>query len=126
MSALGQKQTFASQNAMSALPPKATTKADSRKRSYPLCPQKRTCAVQAPMSARGHKRACAPCIRSPIRGGALRLPGRSDLRCTHRLCHAEEDHDTLAAAARRQRLGSVFVAAVDVLPVVHHPDIARG
>ena len=31
MSALGQKQTFAVQNIMSALPPKATAKADSRK-----------------------------------------------------------------------------------------------
>src|SRR5262249_3942296 len=35
---------------------------------------------------------------------ALRLPGRPDLRRTHRLCHAEEDDDALAAAARRQCL----------------------
>src|SRR5262245_26351098 len=111
---------------MSALPPIATAKANFRKGPCPLYPQKRTCAVQLRMSAMGQKRTCAPCIRSPIRGGALRLPGRSDLRCTHRLCHAEEDHDTLAAAARRQRLAGVSVTTVDVLPVVHHPDIARG
>ena len=36
MSALGQKQTFAPQKAMSALPPIATAKADFRRRSCPL------------------------------------------------------------------------------------------
>src|SRR4029450_7491919 len=56
MSALGQKQTFAVRKAMSALPPIATAKADSRKRSCPLYPQKRTCAVQLGMSALGQKR----------------------------------------------------------------------
>src|SRR5262249_50723075 len=44
MSALGQKQTYASQQVMSALPPIATEKADIRNRSCPLCPQKQTCA----------------------------------------------------------------------------------
>src|SRR5262249_7918037 len=39
MSALGQKQTCAVQNGMSALPPIATPKADSRKRPCPLYPQ---------------------------------------------------------------------------------------
>jgi hypothetical protein len=39
MSALGQKQTFAPQKVMSALPPKATAKADSRTRSCPLYPK---------------------------------------------------------------------------------------
>jgi hypothetical protein len=53
MSALGQKQTFASQNGMSALPPIATAKADFRKRSCLLYPQKQTCAVQNIMSAKG-------------------------------------------------------------------------
>ena len=53
MSALGQKQTFAVHQPMSALPPKATAKADSRKRSCPLYTQKRTCAVQRGMSAKG-------------------------------------------------------------------------
>jgi hypothetical protein len=45
MSALGQKRTYAAQQVMSALPPIATAKADSRKRSCPLYPQRRTCAV---------------------------------------------------------------------------------
>jgi hypothetical protein len=53
MSALGQKQTYAAQQVMSALPPIATAKADSRKRSCPLYPRKRTCAVQIQMSALG-------------------------------------------------------------------------
>ena len=54
MSALGQKQTYALQKAM--LPPIATAKADIRKRSCLLYPQKRTCAVQELMSALGQKR----------------------------------------------------------------------
>ena len=45
MSALGQKRTYAVENGMSALRPIATAKATSRKRSCPLYPQKRTCAV---------------------------------------------------------------------------------
>src|SRR5262245_17505529 len=45
MSALGQKQTYVPQQAMSALPPISTVKADIRKRSCLLYPQKRTCAV---------------------------------------------------------------------------------
>jgi hypothetical protein len=56
MSALGQKRTFAVQQRMSALLPIATAKADSRKRSCPLHPRKRTCAVQLGMSAMGQKR----------------------------------------------------------------------
>jgi len=56
MSALGQKQTYALQKAMSALARIATAKADSRKRSCLLYPQKRTCAVQPGMSAKGQKR----------------------------------------------------------------------
>src|SRR5215468_9824839 len=58
MSALGQKQTYAVQKTMSALPPIATAKADIRKRSCLLYPQERTCAVQLQlgMSALGQKR----------------------------------------------------------------------
>src|SRR5215467_6384925 len=56
MSALGQKQTCALQNVMSALPPIATAKADFRRRSCPLYPRKRTCAVQLGMSALGQQR----------------------------------------------------------------------
>src|SRR5215475_234448 len=58
MSALGQKQTYAVHQPMSALPPIATAKADIRTRSCLLCPRKRTCAVQRRMSAKGHKRLC--------------------------------------------------------------------
>src|SRR5262249_11575275 len=56
---------------------------------------------------------------------ALRRARRPDLRRTHRLGHAEEDHHALAATARPQRLVGVAEAAVDVLPVVHHPYVAR-
>src|SRR5262249_50662079 len=54
-SALGQKQTFALQQPMSALHPIATAKANFRKGPCPLYLQKRTCAVHEPMSALGHK-----------------------------------------------------------------------
>jgi len=53
MSALGQKQTCAAQEGMSALVPKATAKADSGKRSYLLYTQKQTCAAHKLMSALG-------------------------------------------------------------------------
>jgi hypothetical protein len=56
MSALGQKQTYALQKAMSALPPIATAKANFCKGSCPLYPRKRTCAVRQCMSALGQKR----------------------------------------------------------------------
>jgi len=56
MSALGQKQTYAAHKLMSAFPPIATVKADSRKRLCLLYPQKRTCAVHYLMSAKGQKR----------------------------------------------------------------------
>jgi len=53
MSALGHKQTYALQQAMSALPPIATAKADISKPSCLLYPRERTCAVQTVMSALG-------------------------------------------------------------------------
>ena len=53
MSALGQKQTYAVHQPMSALHPIATAKATFRKRPCPLYTQKRTCAVQEAMSAEG-------------------------------------------------------------------------
>src|SRR5262245_37130261 len=56
MSALGQKQTDAVQNAMSALPPIANAKADIRKRPCPLYHQKRTCAAHTLLSALSQKR----------------------------------------------------------------------
>src|SRR4029453_8182760 len=56
MSALGQKRTCAVQSAMSALPPIATAKADSRRSPCPLYPRKQTCGVHSLMSAMGQKR----------------------------------------------------------------------
>src|SRR5262245_42438832 len=56
MSASGQKQTYAPQKAMSALPPIATAKVDIRKRSCLLYPRKQTCAPHKLMSELGHKR----------------------------------------------------------------------
>ena len=53
MSALGQKQTYAVQKGMSALPPIATAKADMTIAACLLYPRKRTCAVQLGMSALG-------------------------------------------------------------------------
>jgi hypothetical protein len=52
MSALGQKQTYAPQKAMSALPPIAAVKADLPRMSCPLYSQKQTCAVQEAMPAK--------------------------------------------------------------------------
>jgi hypothetical protein len=53
MSAMGHKQTYAPQKAMSALATIATAKADSHNRSCLLYPRKRTCAAQLGMSAKG-------------------------------------------------------------------------
>ena len=53
LSALGQKQTYAVQQPMSALPSIATAKADMCQWSCPLYAQKQTCAVQLGMSAVG-------------------------------------------------------------------------
>src|SRR5262245_17997337 len=47
--------------------------------------------------------------------------GRTDLGRVHWLRHAVEDRDALAAAAGGECLGGCTVAAIDVLPVVHHP-----
>ncbi len=55
MSALGQKPTYALQQAMSALHPIATAKAKFRKRPCLLYPRKRTCAAQEAMSALGQR-----------------------------------------------------------------------
>jgi hypothetical protein len=53
LSALGQKQTYAVQQPMSAFLPIATAKANSRNRPCPLYPQERTCAMQLRMTALG-------------------------------------------------------------------------
>src|SRR5262245_28469242 len=77
MSALGQKQTCALQNVMSALHPIATAKANSSKRPCPLYPQKRTCAVHKLMSALGQKRTHAhPDLLALRRGRVIAIPSR--------------------------------------------------
>jgi hypothetical protein len=53
MSALGHKRTYAPQQAMSALPPIATAKADICPGACLLCTRKRTRAAQLGMSAKG-------------------------------------------------------------------------
>src|SRR5215475_1518656 len=65
MSALGQKQTYAVHQLMSALPPIATAKADIGKPSCLLYPRKQTCAVRYAISALGQKRTSSHVIRSP-------------------------------------------------------------
>src|SRR5262249_14927481 len=55
---------------------------------------------------------------------ALRRARRPDLWCADGLGHTVEDHDALTAAARRGRFISAREAAVDVLPVVHRPDVS--
>jgi hypothetical protein len=68
MSALGQKQTFAVHQPMSALPPIATAKAKFRKTSCLLYSRKRTCAVQLAMSALGEKRTSRASGRRRVTG----------------------------------------------------------
>ena len=73
MSALGHKQTYAPQKAMSALASIATEKADFHKRSCLLYPRKPTCAAQTRMSAKGQKQTLRcfsynlPSVASPTR-----------------------------------------------------------
>src|ERR1700757_1564562 len=55
----------------------------------------------------------------------LRRSGRPDLRCTYWLRHPEEDHDTLSAAPGRKRFVRNAEAAIDVLPIIHDPNVAR-
>ena len=80
MSALGQKQTCAAQNGMSALPPIATIKADIRKTSCPLYPRKRTCAVHQVMSALGHKRT-SPQLFDYLVGAGEKLWRHGEAEC---------------------------------------------
>src|SRR5262245_53581225 len=62
MSALGQKQTYTLQQAMSALHPIATAKATFRNRPCLLYPHVWTCAVQRPMRAFGAEVEVAGCF----------------------------------------------------------------
>jgi hypothetical protein len=72
MSALGQKQTYAAQQVMTALLPIATAKADICASSCPLYLRKRTCAVQLRMSALGqYCRVFYPPGKSKVHGHVL-------------------------------------------------------
>jgi len=79
MSALGQKQTYAAQQPMSALPPIASAKADSRKRSCPL--YKRTHAVQQRMSATGQKRTFRERVGTSAKGSKADSGTARQWRC---------------------------------------------
>src|SRR6476646_9032821 len=83
MSALGQKRTCAPQNAMSALPPIATAKADSRSSSCPLYPRKRTCAVQLGMSAMGQKRTSKTAFSLVLQSGDQPVNIAEDVQVAH-------------------------------------------
>src|SRR5215472_13493260 len=89
LSALGQKQTYAVQHGMSALPPIATAKADARNRSCPLYPRKQTCAAQLGMSALGQKRTLQRLVDHLVSGGEQRRR-HSEAK---RFCSLEVDHE---------------------------------
>src|SRR5262245_45160101 len=91
----------------------------------PTNPTPNAIAVKAIERVNGRAMSSAPRGRPERVAALLRRLRRPDLGSSDGLGHAEEDRDTLAAAARRERLVRVAEAAVDVLPVVHHPDIAR-
>jgi hypothetical protein len=55
--------------------------------------------------------------KAAVRRASLYGSCWTDLRCAHRLGHAEEDRDTLTAAAGRKLFRFEAKAAVDVLPV---------
>src|SRR5262249_49102564 len=100
MSALGQKQTYALQKAMSALPPMATAKADSRKRLCLLYPRKRTLALHLRRSALGQKQTSRHLfdhlVRTPDKG-----VGDVDAECLGRL-QVDEHLDSSGGLLDRQ------------------------
>src|SRR6516225_8881231 len=73
---------------MSALPPIATAKADSRKGACPLYPRMRTCALQLGMSAMGQKRTFRPLFLS----GKIPKSLEVALGCAHPQCRTKEIH----------------------------------
>src|SRR5262249_18007445 len=90
--------------ALCALPPIATAKADSRKRSCLLHPRKQTCAVQEGMFALGQKRISLwqQLVRETLHAAGHRcldtgeiIPGQAWLGCDHLGPNNEErrDHD---------------------------------
>src|SRR5208283_3161175 len=89
----------------------------------------RPCAGNGPIRRRAdfpdREDGTSQTTRKESRVAALKPVRWPDLRRAHGLGHAVEYHDALAAAARRERLRRAGVTAVDVLPVVHRPDVAR-
>src|SRR5215813_4436814 len=104
MSAMGQKQTYAVQQPMSALLPIATAKADSRNTPCPLYLRKRTCAVQLGMSALGQKRTYRPrVVRDYVTSHHTSLP---------KLVHREARAVRSPRPADSHRLGQQFHPAI--------------
>ena len=85
MSALGHKQTYAAQQAMSALPPIATVKADLGKKACPLYPRKQTCALQCAMSAKGPEADIPRHSLDHLVGKQQERLGRREAECLGRL-----------------------------------------
>src|SRR5262245_51674501 len=87
MSALGQKQTCAVHQSMSALPPIATAKADSRARSCPLYPRKETSPSVIGISAKYTSRQRAKFVRRQTKWQHATLQPSFDT--THRRTHSD-------------------------------------
>src|SRR5215467_1484640 len=119
MSALGQKQTYALQKAMSALPPIATAKADFRKRSCPLYPRKQTLICTERVSnedwpADGGKRPAGPRLRRrhPARGSPTQ-------QRTRLLVFARAGSDAVVRGLRvHDRIGVILHCARDLLDTI--------
>src|SRR5215813_10005555 len=79
------------------------------------------CNCLPPTDKEPDRLALPPCDRT-----RLVRPRRADLRRAHGLRHPMEDGHALSTAAGRERFCGAGKTAVDVLPVVHHPDVARG
>ena len=114
---MGQKQTYAVHKRMSALPPIATAKADSRGRSCLLYPRKRTCAPRKLMSALGQKR-----THAVQRIGTLFDQLVGELLETHRHIEAQclggrEVDDQLVLGRRLHRHVSRVFALQDAVDV---------
>src|SRR6476620_11829783 len=117
MSALGQKQTYAVQNGMSALPPIATAKADICPWSCRLYPRKRTCAMRQCMSALGHKRTHAAqqkgSLFDDLIGGDQQARWNCQAKCLRRFAV----DDSFELRRRLHRKVSGFCTAQDAVDI---------